>query len=348
MTFFRPLGVAFAVSGLATPLIGSAPRTSPPTSPVTTPASTPGSTPATDRSADQVMPLTGLPVTDPTKLGRPALVVKIDNHPQARPQTGLNHADLVFEENVESLTRFAAVFQSDDAGKVGPIRSARTQDVLMLGSLGRPLFAWSGGNGGVTKAVLSSQMVDLGAPRHSAAYYRDRTRRVAIEHTLYSGTPALYALQPPFLPPPGPQFEYRAADDVVAGRPAAGADLAMDNVRVGWRWVPMLGTYLRTQNDAPHDTTDGGQVNAANVLILQVEYRPSPATPTSPEAQTIGSGAFTLLSGGKVVTGTWDRQDLTANYTLVADDGQLVLFTPGRTWIELARQGAATVVPSDG
>lgn len=312
------------------------------------PGTPPGTSAAVSPAPDEVMPLTGLAVTDPAKATRPALVVKIDNHPQARPQVGLNHADIVFEENVESLTRFAAVFHSDDADPVGPIRSARTQDVLLLGSLGQPLFSWSGGNRGVSEAVRASQMVDIGAPLQPRAYFRDRRgRRVDVEHTLFSRTKDLYALAPPVpLAVPGPQFEYRAPDDVVAGRESPGADIAMDNVAVGWRWAPMLGAYLRTQGNRPHDTQDAGQVSAANVIILEVEYRPSPAAAGSPEAQTIGSGRVTVLSGGKVVTGTWTRPELTANYSLVADDGQLVLLTPGRTWIELARQGAATVLPA--
>ena len=78
-------------------------------------------------------PLTGLPMTDELKGHRVAIVVKIDNHPQARPQSGLNRADIVFEENVENLTRFAAVFQRDDADPVGPVRSGRTQDIDLLG-----------------------------------------------------------------------------------------------------------------------------------------------------------------------------------------------------------------------
>ncbi|MGA1311614.1 MAG: DUF3048 domain-containing protein [Ilumatobacteraceae bacterium] len=74
-----------------------------------------------------VAPLTGLPVD--AAITRPALVVKIDNHPKARPQWGLNQADIVFEENVEMLTRFAAVFHTTDSDPVGPIRSGRKQDV---------------------------------------------------------------------------------------------------------------------------------------------------------------------------------------------------------------------------
>ena len=59
-------------------------------------------------------PLTGAQAPDEAVIGRPALVVKIDNHPKSRPQWGLNQADIVFEENVEQLTRFAAVFQSQN------------------------------------------------------------------------------------------------------------------------------------------------------------------------------------------------------------------------------------------
>ncbi len=109
--------------------------------------------------ADPVMPLTGLPIEDPALAGRSALVVKIDNHPDARPQSGLNQADIVFEENVEQLTRFAAVFQSNAPDPVGPIRSGRTQDVELLGSLNKPIFAWSGGNPGVTKIINASDLV---------------------------------------------------------------------------------------------------------------------------------------------------------------------------------------------
>ncbi len=79
-----------------------------------------------------VNPLTGLPNTDPSTLTRPAMVVKIDNHPSARPQMGINQADIIFEENVEKLTRLAAVFQSEGSDPVGPIRSGRFQDINLL------------------------------------------------------------------------------------------------------------------------------------------------------------------------------------------------------------------------
>src|SRR5262249_32805746 len=119
---------AAVVAGCSDEGDGGADLTLPPptTAPTTTEAATTttgageASTTTTVPAGGPVMPLTGLPVADPAIAARPALVVKIDNHSQARPQSGLNAADVVFEENVENLTRFAAVFHSQDADPVGP------------------------------------------------------------------------------------------------------------------------------------------------------------------------------------------------------------------------------------
>ena len=141
-----------------------------------------------------VAPLTGLPVD--AEITRPALVVKIDNHPKARPQWGLNQADIVFEENVEMLTRFAAVFHTNGSDPVGPIRSGRKQDVDLLESFNSPLFAWSGGNSEVTKLIRASTMIDLS---HSSAnqeggYRREGSR--SAPHNLLADTSKLWTLAP--------------------------------------------------------------------------------------------------------------------------------------------------------
>lgn len=90
-------------------------------------------------------PLTGLPLTDQARLGRPALVVKIENAPASRPQSGLDAADVVYEEIVEGgITRFLAVFHSADAEPIGPVRSLRPSDPDIIAPFGG-LFAYSGG-----------------------------------------------------------------------------------------------------------------------------------------------------------------------------------------------------------
>jgi hypothetical protein len=292
-------------------------------------------------------PLTGLPSNDDPKALRPALVVKIDNNPAARPQSGLNAADIVYEENVERITRFAAVFQSGDADPVGPIRSGRTQDIALLSSLNHPLFAWSGGNGNVTRAIRSSDLIDIsnGVVGEKGGYFRDNSRDVAVEHTLYATTPALFSLTPLFAPAPPPQFQYRAEGAAVAGEPALGVEVAMDGVKVTWVWDSALGAYMRSQGTKPHEVVGAGQVNAANVVVLEVDYQPSPADARSPEAQTIGTGVAIVFTGGNVIRGTWTRNDKLQPFSLVDDAGEPILLTPGRTWVELPKVDKTTVLP---
>ena len=100
------------------------------------------------------------PAGDRSGAGRTsALVVKIDNQPEARPQSGLNEADIVFEENVESSPGSRPCSRATRPDPVGPIRSGRTQDIILLGSFNRPLFVWSGGNGRVTAAISRQRLL---------------------------------------------------------------------------------------------------------------------------------------------------------------------------------------------
>lgn len=317
----------------------AATTTSSTAAPTTTEAAT-----TTTAPAEPVMPLTGQPITDPAKAARPALVVKIDNHPQARPQFGLNSADLVYEENVEKLTRFAVVFHSLDSDPVGPIRSGRTQDISLLGSLNQPLFAWSGGNANVTKAIRGSDLVDLSpsSTGNDGGFFRNNRNGEDREHTLYSRTAVLYTLTPEGHGPPPQQFTYRAEGEAFNGEATTGVDLDMDGVAVNWTWDADTASYLRFQGGKPHDDAQLGQVTSANVVVLEVEYQPSPADARSPEAQTVGTGTAWVFTGGVMVEGTWTRNDRLEPFQLLDASGSVIALTPGRTWVELARTDSVT------
>jgi hypothetical protein len=293
-----------------------------------------------------VYPLTGLPITDELRAQRPAMAVKIDNHPQARPQFGLNKADIVFEENVESLTRFAAIFQSQDLDRVGPVRSGRTQDVDLLAPFSEPMFVWSGGNGAVTRAINNSELVSLSpTTTKNVGFFRQKRGSETSEHTLYANPIEIYgAFTRVFAPAPGPQFVYREAGEAFNGEKTTGVDIDMDGaVDVNWTWDAESTSYLRSTNGDPHEDATDGQVNAANVVVLEVEYKRSAADRNSPEAQTIGSGTAWVFTGGVMVAGTWQRSDRLLPFELVDADGTVITLTPGRTWVELARLG--TVAP---
>lgn len=301
--------------------------------------------PETTVPAGPVMPLTGLPVGDPEAAQRPALVVKIDNGPPARPQSGLNEADLVFEENVEQITRFAAVYHSELPEPVGPIRSGRTQDIELLGSLNQPLFAWSGGNSAVTAAVRRSDLRDVGALTvyGQGGYFRSSDRRAP--HNLYASAPQLMSLAPEDATPPPTQFTYRTADAVPGGEPVASTRLSMDGVRVEWTWDDTTAMFQRSQAGSPHLGAEGERIDAANVVVLFVDYRSSAADSRSPEAVTLGTGTAWVLTGGRLVEGTWSRADRLAPIALEDRAGDPIALTPGRTWVELSRLDKGAIVP---
>ncbi|MGB3735081.1 MAG: DUF3048 domain-containing protein [Ilumatobacter sp.] len=285
-------------------------------------------------------PLTGEVVESEDDLEtRPALAVKIDNNARARPNhSGLGVADIVFEEIVEVGTRFAAVFHTEGSDPVGPIRSGREQDVNLLSSLNEPLFAWSGGNPGVTRLIRDSFLTDLNPSSAGAgAYYRGPGRA---PHDFYSTTDDLYALTPEDHPgAPSQQFTYVRPDEEFEGREVSAFDLALDTNDVRWEWDDETGGFARFQEGTRHVDVVSGDIFATNVVVMVLDYVPSSIDRNSPDAQTLGSGPAYVFSNGQVQTGRWARDIAVGAIRLTDADGELIGLTPGNTWVELAEIG---------
>jgi hypothetical protein len=336
---------ACSSGGDAEPTTTTARATTTTTVPPTTTTTVPRTTTSTSTSTSTTttlpavirMPLTGEPVsTEADITARPALVVKIDNHPRARPQAGLNQADIVFEEIVEgTLTRFAAVYHSGDADPVGPIRSGRSQDVDMLGPLNGPVFAWSGGNAGVRSLIRNSDFINLDAG-FTPGYYR-RSGRGGAPHNLYSSTAALWANVPvEAMHAPPAIFSYLRPEETFSGEAATVIDVPMDGIRVRWEWDAEEGVYRRLQNGSSHETEDAGQVTTDNIVVMGVDYHRSAVDRNSPEAQTLGSGPVYVFANGMMRVGVWIHLDRLDPYGLVAADDSIIDLPPGRTFVELA------------
>jgi hypothetical protein len=289
-------------------------------------------------------PLTGLPM-DITRARRPVLVVKIDNAPMARPQIGLNQADVVFEEGVEGgITRFAALFHSEDSKPVGPVRSARSTDIRLISALRHPLFAYSGANATFQRYVHEAPLVDVGFDAHPDRYSRDSSR--PSPYNLFSETGKLFDLAPDGAVPPPSLFAWRSP-----GAAASGPDArAVTHARVWWQahrltealwdWDAIAKGWRRTQNGEAHVDGAGKQVTPANVVIQFVTYHDTgqvDSTGTAvPEADVIGEGDAWVLTGGMLIPGRWSKKS-DGEITRYTDaSGAPVQLAPGKTWVELA------------
>ncbi len=275
------------------------------------------------------------------EIRRPALAVKIDNVSVARPQEGINQADVVYEELVEAgLTRLVAVFQTTGARSVGPIRSARTSDPPLLEGFDRPLFAYSGANRGTRGAVAASELTDVGYDAASSLYWRSTSRRAP--HNLFSATDRLWGKYPERDEIPKAPFAFRTVLDELhpSAEPVAGVFVDFGHAEIDYAWNGE--GWERTHNGDAHSDSDGVRVAPPNVVIQFTTYGTSSADSRSPEAQTVGSGEAWVFTDGHVVRGRWERPDQSRPATLVAD-GRPIRLTPGRTWVALARAGTAEI-----
>ena len=286
-------------------------------------------------------PLTGLPVRAVAR--RPILVVKVENSAQARPQTALNQADLVFEELVEGgITRFAAMYHSSVPPRGGPVRSLRDVDREIAGPTHGVLVA-SGAAGGVRRRVAhgAAQVV---LPTDAGRYFH-RSGRPA-PHNLYVNPRGVLRVArgwhrtPPattYLP-----FAATAAQStaVRSGRPTRWIDLRFSpGANPRWRYDARTRSWLRSEGRTPSRLTSGRRITARTILVLRVHTRDAgyrdPAGNFVPRTVFTGHGKAMVFTEGRRVEVVWVKKSPRTRLRLVTTSHKPVLIAPGRTWIEL-------------
>ena len=297
-------------------------------------------------------PLTGERAPGGRVPPRAALAVKVENLPQARPQYGLNQADIVFEEPVEGgITRFIAVFQCHTSARIEPVRSARLVDAQILEPMGRILFAYSGAIQPVINEVdaKTSLLDDVGGYQAPNAFWRDPDRYEP--HNLETSTAVLYAAAASLHYPEKPPvaiFSY--------GRPSPGGTPAsVVNIHdpldvTTWTWHRDTGVYYRSYSDTgPATLGDGGQITASNVIVMLVHEYPTKYTEDitgahENELTLKGSGPAWVFRDGAQFYGRWERPLLDHPTVFVETDGTRIKLTPGNTWEELVPDGLSISV----
>lgn len=285
--------------------------------------------------AIMLTPLTGQVIPAGTVLG-PSLAAKIDNHIAARPQVGLEYTDLVFEELVEGgLTRYVAVWQSDVPAEIGPIRSIRPMDPDIVSPLGG-IIAYSGGQLRFVQAMKDTNVYNA---IHGQADTEDvmfRTNTKTSPHNVLVRAPELIAKHTDIVAP-GQQFAFApdAAGSTAAreGSPTAAIALRFSSSSTpSWALDSASGRFLRSQSGGADLDSAGGQISAANVIVIRVPIGNDGGVP---KTELIGSGDAWVSSAGATIHAIWSKGSRTDPIRLIDDTGTVVRLAPGNSWIEL-------------
>lgn len=307
----------------------------PPVAPTvpTTAATTTSST--TTTTLPPTYPLTGRAAPDGAATRRAVVTLKIDNAAAARPQTGLEHADVVYEELTEGITRLVALFHSTDAEVAGPVRSVRPADADLVTPFGGVL-AFSGGSPAAV-AVAASSPLTLVTEGDTQAMYR-RPGRPA-PYNLYTSTAVLRSRGPGDGPGPPPLAPFLApgAPFAPAGSEPVGSISLVPApfITAAYTWNGDDGTWRRTTDGAPHRLEGEIQVAPTNVVVQFLPYLTFEADAAVQYPQVVGSGDVWVFSAGTVVRGKWSKPSAGEPTTYTHDDGRSIALTPGQTWIHL-------------
>jgi hypothetical protein len=271
--------------------------------------------------------------------------VKVDNTAAARPQWGLNQADVVYVEQVEGgLTRLVAIYASHRPARTGPVRSVRRSDPELLAQYGPMALAFSGGAANEVAAFRTSALVDASAGAHPGAYTRLTSRRapynlvvdLAVLSGQVSGAAAVRDVG----------FRWAQADPRLAGTAAASQFTALvGSTRVSFRWDAPSGRWEQMVAGSVVRDADGRPVSTSDVLVQfcrvstdfgDIDQAGSPAAYT----HSLGSGRAVLFRDGRRIEGSWQRSGPGEPTRFEAASGGDLLLRPGNVWVVLAATGS--------
>lgn len=295
-----------------------------------------------------VAPLTGLTVTDGALLARGVLAVKIDNSQAGRPQVGLEAADVVYEEEVEGITRLLALFHSTDADPIGPVRSYRSTDIDILIPL-KPMLANSGSNNNFRKLLAGTEeIVDVGTDKlgEQNEFY-PRLPGYKAPYNLFAHPGAIREKSGGDLKPPPAFSPFLGTGETFTGAaavPAVHVDLKLKSTTAAFDFDAASNTWKRSTNGTAHTVKGGAQIAPTNVIVQLIPYvntgeRDRAGSPV-PEGKVVGTGEALVFSGGTLVKGTWSKPTADAVTTYTDSAGQPIRLQPGRTWVEMPAVGS--------
>ncbi len=266
-----------------------------------------------------------------------AVLVMVDNYSKARPQSGLDKADIVYEMLAEAgITRYMAVFYHEEAEKIGPIRSARPYFIELAKGIKGPL-AHAGGSTAALALIKKLDVDDLDEIYNSGKYFwRDKDRKKP--HNLYTSTDLLvqgakakgYKISNEGLLPVGSEWDGTDHTEDVK------ISYSFGKYRNEVAWHYNGEAYERKINGQANEMQNKTKILADNVIVMKAKTRVVVKNdiPYS-DIELTGTGDAYYFAEGKMKKGTWEKTSASSALEFKDEKGELVKFKVGKTWVQV-------------
>lgn len=287
--------------------------------------------------------LTGAPVKDEAATKQAATAIMIENSPDARPQSGIKPAGVVYEAIAEGgITRFLAVYQQDKPQLIGPVRSVRLYYVQWAAPYQASIAHIGGSKFGLNE-VRNGKYRDIDQFFNASTYWRARDRYAP--HNVYTSFTKLDELnnKKNFKTSDIKPFSRKEAEKKDPTATKIDVKISGPTYNSSYLYDPPTNTYKRFQAGAPHNDREAGQITPTNVVVMNVEMKLVMEDGYREQITTTGSGKVTIFRDGAVTTGKWSKKGVNDQITFADEKGDDIPLNRGQTWITAIPNGKGSV-----
>ncbi len=288
--------------------------------------------------------LTGLQVK-PEVNEKQVTAVMIENSPDARPQSGLRDAGLVYEAVAEGgITRFLALFQDTESDYIGPVRSVRPYFLDWLVPFDGAV-AHVGGSPIALRQIRDQKIKDLDQFANAGAYQRVASK--VAPHNVYTSTKNLEKVesQKGYKKSKYTGFAHTVKEQKATKITAKNIAMDLSSVlfNVNYKYDSTSSTYKRSVGGQPHIDEKTKKQLSPKVVIALVMNRTQDGVYSV--YQTTGEGKAFIFQGGSVIKGKWTKKDRKKQFSFVDANNKVIKLSPGKAWITIVNDGSVKYTP---
>lgn len=278
--------------------------------------------------------LDGTQVADQAAITAPVTAIMIENSPDARPQSGLKKAQVIYEAIAEGgITRFLCLYQQNKPSLIGPVRSLRMY-YLDWAAPYQPSIVHVGGSSASLKEVRNGSYRNIDIEYHSGASWRATDRYAP--HNVYTDFSRLDSLNSSLGYTSSEFTSFPRTDGKAAAtQDATAIDVTMSSAAFNshYAYDATTNTYARNQAGAAHTDREDGQISPSVVVTLRVNMSLVMEDGWREDITTTGSGKAEVFQNGTVQEVTWSKADRMSPLKLKDADGKEISLVRGQTWI---------------